>query len=100
MGINMPKAWLQAGVKKVEASAKVVARIDMSAEVAGAGLCPECKKPMERSFANGIDCFVCHPDRIAIPTADVEEVKEPSGVVPDSEQKAVLGPSTSESPVQ
>lgn len=77
---KIPKAWVSAGTKKIEAAAtsteatKVTARIDMSPEVAGAGLCPECRKPMDKAFANGIECYVCHPDRIAIPVPDnVEE---------------------------
>lgn len=102
---KVPKAWLTAGTKKPELRGanqcfatidelglfdptKVTARIDMSAEVAGAGLCPDCRKPMDKAFANGIEVFVCHPDRIAIPVADpVEE---------GAEETAVLGPSTAE----
>ncbi len=80
---KIPKAWVSAGTKKVEASAdatKVVARIDMSLEVAGAGLCPECREPMDRAFANGIECYVCHPDRIAIPVPDDLEEGAPAPV--------------------
>lgn len=69
----MPEAFTSAGEKKVEASSegeKVEARINMSAEVAGAGLCPECQKPMERSHANGIAVLTCDLHRIAIPIAD------------------------------
>lgn len=74
---KIPAAFLTASAnvsdkqKKVEASsAKVVARIDMSADVAGAGLCPECRKPMERSHANGFPILVCDEHRIAIPIPD------------------------------
>jgi hypothetical protein len=42
----------------------------MSAEVAGAGLCPECQQPMERSHANGIAVLTCDLHRIAIPVPD------------------------------
>jgi hypothetical protein len=67
----LPQAFSGAGEKKVEASAeKVEARINMSAEVAGAGLCPECQKPMERSHANGIAVLTCDLHRIAIPMPD------------------------------
>lgn len=71
----VPQVFAEAGVKKeqekVEASAEQVeARINMSAEVAGAGLCPECQKPMERSHANGIAVLTCDLHRIAIPVAD------------------------------
>lgn len=67
---------------KVEANAKeqtqkkVTARIDMSAEVAGAGLCPECRKPMENSHANGIPVLICRDHRIAIPAADAADAPE------------------------
>lgn len=69
----MPEAFAKSGEKKVEAavdSEKVEARINMSAEVAGMGLCPECQKPMERSHANGIPVLTCDLHRIAIPIQD------------------------------
>jgi len=65
--LKLPKAWVTAGKKDTK---KVEARIDMSAEVAGQGLCPDCRAPMERAITNGIEVHVCHPDRIAIPIAD------------------------------
>jgi len=66
-----PKAYVEAGIKKVEASAdKVTARIDMSAEVAGAGLCPECKSPMQKTHANNIPVLACDCCRISIPIKD------------------------------
>lgn len=69
---DMPSAFVQAGTKSLveAASDKVEARINMSAEIAGVGLCPECHKPMERSHANGIPVFTCDQHRIAIPIAD------------------------------
>lgn len=68
---KLPQAWITAGQKEVKA------RIDMSAEVAGKGLCPECHKPMEAGVVNGHDALICHEDRIAIPTADpVEETPQ------------------------
>ncbi len=66
---KVPKAWTKLEAKT---RTKVEARIDMSAEVAGAGLCPDCRKPMDRAWTNGIDCYVCHADRIAIPVPDSE----------------------------
>jgi hypothetical protein len=85
MSLKLPQAFLEASATvsevqaKVEASkpkeeVKVHARIDMSAEVAGAGLCPECRQPMEPSLANGIPVLVCLEHRIAIPTPDAPEV--------------------------
>lgn len=55
------------------AKAKITARIDMSADVAGAGLCPECRQPMVTASANGHEVWSCHPCRIAIPTPDPVE---------------------------
>jgi hypothetical protein len=88
----VPQAWV-ASVKKN----KVTARIDMSAEVAGAGLCPDCRKPMDRCFANGIECYVCHSDRIAIPVPD--PVEGSNTIDPGTKHDAIFGPSTAESPV-
>lgn len=100
----MPKAWITAGVKAatdakpkivstaknhVISTSKIEARIDMSEGVAGAGLCPDCKRPMERAMANGIDTYVCHSDRISIPVPDAASAE-------DQPVEAVFGPSTSE----
>ncbi len=106
MSAKVPKAWLQAGTKKVEASpaekTQVNARIDMSAEVAGQGLCPECRQPMGRVFANGFECYVCHPDRIAIPVPDVipDDAGTPLGDPPLStvEDLGDLNPGTATTP--
>lgn len=67
--MKMPDAWLNT-TTEVKASAQVTARISMSADVAGAGLCPDCKKPMEEAITNGIASYVCNKDRIAIPKPD------------------------------
>jgi hypothetical protein len=83
MALKIPEAFLRASATVVEARAKVTAsaekevtaRIDMSAEVAGAGLCPECRKPMEASTANGIPVLICREHRIAIPTADAPDAE-------------------------
>ena len=75
----IPQAFLNASATKSETKAKletkastqkVTARIDMSAEVAGAGLCPECKKPMQPCIANDIPVLICQEHRIVIPTPD------------------------------
>lgn len=84
----VPKAFLMAGTKPLRGDMKNVAhvdelgvfpdktkttaRIDMSADVAGAGLCPECKKPMKASHANGIPGLMCADHRIFIPKKDDE----------------------------
>ena len=57
---------------EVKHPSEVNARINMSADVAGAGLCPECRKPMEKAFASGIPVYRCTADRIALPVPDQE----------------------------
>lgn len=89
MAMQFPKAYLEASstkseaaAKKVEATAakqKLTARIDMSAEVAGKGLCPECRQPMTASHANGIPVLVCEEHRIALPVADGEAPEVQTG---------------------
>ena len=72
---KMPRAWITAS-QKGEAlsdksqsadSTKVTARIDMSAEVAGRGLCPECKTPMKIAHAGISRAWICAADRITLP---------------------------------
>lgn len=75
--LKIPQAWT-ASTKKVAAvtaasGKKVTARIDMSAEVAGKGLCPDCRKPMSISHAAGHEVLACNPCRIVIPTKDADE---------------------------
>ncbi|EMI5828533.1 TPA: hypothetical protein ACP7Q5_004995 [Escherichia coli] len=72
---QLPQSFIRAGVTRTQIAAaaatnKVEARINMSADVAGAGLCPECRKPMERSNANGFPVMICEAHRIAIPMPD------------------------------
>jgi len=62
--MKYPEKWLTAGVKPVK---EVTARIDMSPEVAGKGLCPECKQPMTIAVAGGVRVWACANDRIALP---------------------------------
>lgn len=57
---------------------KVESRIDMSAEVAGRGLCPECKKPMILALAGPSTMWVCEADRISIPVPDGYETQTAS----------------------
>lgn len=80
--MRMPQAYLNASATKTEAKRKleaatettkptqVKARIDMSAEVAGVGNCPECRQPMVRMTANGHPVFTCMQDRITLPIQD------------------------------
>lgn len=69
--MKMPAAWTPAPSKtNVLGSQKVEARINMSAEVAGAGLCPDCQKPMEPIIAGPAETMTCMDCRIALPTED------------------------------
>lgn len=71
--MKMPSAYTNAGkpaTNTTTASAKVEARIDMSAEVAGAGLCPDCKQPMQIMTAGPVETNTCMPCRISLPLAD------------------------------
>jgi hypothetical protein len=79
--MKMPSEWAESKSiaskpSKVTASTQVKARIDMSEERAGKGLCPECGKPMQRVFANNIPCLCCMEDRIVLPLADSEIEQE------------------------
>jgi hypothetical protein len=65
--MKLPQAWITAGVKK---PAEVTARIDMSADVAGQGNCPECKKPMTVVASGPSKMWVCAHDRISLPMPD------------------------------
>ena len=83
--MKLPREWTQTQVDKAQPSGQrslaasfkkeLTARIDMSEEVAGAGLCPECKEPMQPVLANGINCLCCMNCRIVLPqkTTDVEK---------------------------
>lgn len=76
MSLNMPKAWSTPSKTKTAASTKVEARIDMSTEVAGAGMCPDCRKPMETVMAGAVETMTCMPCRISLPTADPTEATQ------------------------
>lgn len=62
-------------LKALMADRKVTARIDMSADIAGKGLCPECKKPMEVVTAGTSKVWACAADRISIPVPNGYETK-------------------------
>lgn len=70
--MQLPNAWASSKRRAIQAAStkKVTARIDMSAEVAGAGLCPECHGKMDKAFVNDYLVYVCNTDRIAIPIAN------------------------------
>lgn len=91
--MKMPQAWSgtpsNTSPKAVTATKKVEARIDMSTEVAGAGLCPDCKQPMQSMVAANVETQTCMDCRISLPTADPTEV-----VQDDAAAKASAGPNT------
>lgn len=92
--MKIPQAYANASSNsstKVGAKTKVEARIDMSEEVAGAGLCPDCQKPMQPMTAGPIETLTCMGCRIALPTADPEEVVQDDASSVDT---ASAGPST------
>ena len=63
---KLPKAWITAGTK----AEKVESRIDMSADVAGMGKCPECKTPMQVVTSGKGKVWACVADRISLPLPD------------------------------
>ena len=75
MTTKFPSSWITANVSKVPAEkpTEVKARIDMSAEIAGAGKCPECKKDMEVVTAGGRKVWACAADRITLPVPNGHE---------------------------
>lgn len=93
--MKTPQAWNSAstGITRqantITATKKVEARIDMSTSVAGAGLCPDCKKPMTPMVAASVDTLTCMDCRISLPVADPTEV-----VQDDASAKAAAGPNT------
>lgn len=89
--MKVPAAWNTApSPSTVKAAAtKVEARIDMSTEVAGAGLCPDCKQPMQPMTAGPVETQTCMDCRISLPLADPVEV-----VQDDAAAKAATGPNT------
>lgn len=78
--MKTPAAWNESPKAKVASivvsdtvlgtGTKIKARIDMGPEVAGKGLCPECKTPMVRGEVGGNPGLICVKDRIALPLPD------------------------------
>jgi hypothetical protein len=64
---KFPRAWVAANAA---VQRKLEAKIDMSAEVAGKGLCPDCKKPMTEAYAGEHKVWACAADRIVLPFPD------------------------------
>lgn len=70
-----PKAWLSASsskseVKQEKKKLEARAKLDMSEQVIGNGLCPVSGKPMVKMIANGKEVWVSVGERIALPVKD------------------------------
>lgn len=63
-----------AGKTSVHGGQKIEARINMGAEVAGAGKCPDCGQPMESIIAGPVETLTCMPCRISLPVPDAPDV--------------------------
>lgn len=95
---QLPSAWstpaqsakVMAGIKQAPAktepkAAEVTAKIDMGENVAGAGLCPACRKPMQKGFlAGAVPVMVCFDDRVTLPVADADINANLSETNPDT----------------
>jgi uncharacterized protein with PIN domain len=72
--LKIPQAFLGAAtvVASKAAPKKTVleAKLDMSAEVAGEGVCPACNSPMERVFLEKGEVYTCIPCRVVLPIKD------------------------------
>lgn len=89
--MKMPSAWINAGKPqqtKATAATKVEARIDMGEDVAGKGLCPDCKRPMQVMTAGPIETNTCMECRISLPLPDDLPERE----VPAVESQSFLNP--------
>ncbi len=74
MNLKVPQAWIGAKlVSPIEDAptedqpVEVKARVDMSENVAGKGLCPECRQPMQIAQCGPSASWVCAADRISLP---------------------------------
>lgn len=65
--MRFPKEWADPTKQVTAKATKLQAKIDMSEDVVGKGLCPECGQPMKPVIANGIKCLCCFADRIVLP---------------------------------
>ena len=98
MNFRLPKAFQQSeqstptqvtAKHSVTAGGVVETNLDMSDDVAGNGLCPDCKKPMEQVVIEDENCWTCLPCRVALPMRDPEhavDIGEP--VQPEPEAQA------------
>lgn len=66
MKLKVPQAWSVPSDERKN----VVAALDMSAETAGRGFCPECKTQMESLDIADQPMWVCSSCRVTLPKAD------------------------------
>lgn len=78
--MRFPKGWLETKpciTARINKGKKLHARIDMSEEVAGKGLCPECHEKMQRVYISGnVPVLCCMTDRIVLPLKHEDYEKE------------------------
>lgn len=68
--MRLPKDWLDGlsiHKRKPVQAKQIRAKIDMSEDVAGQGLCPECHQPMKEVMVNNIPALCCFDHRIVLP---------------------------------
>lgn len=70
MTILYPSGWRTKSKVSASKRTQVQAGLDMSAEVAGAGLCPITKEPMTQMYVNGHLANVHLRSRIVLPIKD------------------------------
>lgn len=80
MGLKMPTSW-SAKASATEIKTEVKAKLEMGADVAGLGLCPDCQVPMERVMHGENEVAVCVADRIVLPLKDTEDGSVPEAQV-------------------
>lgn len=68
--LKIPQAFLGASSAPDSAKVAIEAKLDMSAEVAGEGICPACNSPMERVFLEKGEVYTCIPCRVVLPIKD------------------------------
>ena len=82
MNFRMPKAFTERPAAKLTAKQITAGGIeettlDMSDDVAGNGLCPDCKRPMEKVVVDEEVCWACLPCRVSLPMRDPEHAVDP-----------------------
>ena len=75
MTLKVPSGWTAKPITASTEKSEVKAKLEMGADVAGVGLCPECKTPMERVMHGEVEVAICTADRIVLPLKDAEDAQ-------------------------